>query len=170
MAEQYTVPAHAEGCYPQQWWRRRKARKDYACNRCRREIEPGSHYWVSAAVEDRFGFSRAKAKMTNRRYCDGCGGELLGSYESKPSSRPQPPPEPPAWCVDGASIWYHPIIGDPTRWAGVVDGAPRLLGGHTLVVELCEMDPAYAWAAARGGRVFAASLDALELRKEADRG
>lgn len=49
----------------------------------------------------------------------------------------------PAWIIDGAHVWYQSSPGPEHRYAGVVDGTPRLLGGHTWVVRLRHMDPRY---------------------------
>jgi len=49
----------------------------------------------------------------------------------------------PAWIVDGAPVWYEASPHPGWTFAGVVDGEPRLLGGHTWVVPLREMEPRY---------------------------
>jgi hypothetical protein len=69
--------------------------------------------------------------------------------------------------VSGTPIWYQPIIGrGEQRWSGFTDGEPWQLGHGEWVVNLCDMDPNYEYAATKGNRVIAAYFDALRLRKE----
>jgi len=71
-------------------------------------------------------------------------------------------PEQFAWVRDGVPVWYQSSPGPEYRYAGVVDGEPRQLGGGTWVVHLREMERRY-----RNGErstVPAASLEAISLR------
>jgi hypothetical protein len=71
---------------------------------------------------------------------------------------------PADWIRDGALCWYQSSPGVDYRFAGVVDGRPRLLGGHTWVVKLRDMEFRY-----RNGErktVPAAACDALAPREE----
>lgn len=70
-----------------------------------------------------------------------------------------PPPPPPAWIKDGARVWYQSSPGPLHRYAGTVDGEPRVLGEHTWVVHLRDMDPKYRDGAR--STVPAAACDAL---------
>lgn len=51
--------------------------------------------------------------------------------------------EPFDWIKDGVRVMYQVSPGPQYAYAGVVDGEPRLLGEHTWVVRLREMDPRY---------------------------
>jgi hypothetical protein len=66
----------------------------------------------------------------------------------------------------GTPVYFQPIImrGEP-RYAGVTECEPWQLCHGEWVVNLCDMDPAYEYAASKGGRVNAACMDALKLRK-----
>ena len=66
------------------------------------------------------------------------------------------------WIVPGVPVWYASSPGD--EYAGVVDSEPRLLGGHTWVVNLREMEPRYR----NGSRttVPAAACHAIRARAE----
>lgn len=67
--------------------------------------------------------------------------------------------KPPEWIVPGNRVWYE---ASPGRfYAGTIDSEPRLLGGHTWVVHLRDMDPSY-----RDGErstVASAACDCLSL-------
>jgi hypothetical protein len=68
----------------------------------------------------------------------------------------------------GTPVWYQPIIGrSEQEWAGVTEGYPFKLG-QRFAVHLFQMDPAYEYAATKGGRVVAACFAALRLRKVSD--
>jgi hypothetical protein len=72
----------------------------------------------------------------------------------------------PPWCVDGAPVYYQPIVirGEP-RYAGTVDGDPYQLGDGSWVAHLRDMDPAYEYAAKHGHRVRCAGVFAMTERK-----
>ena len=69
----------------------------------------------------------------------------------------RPRPAALAWIKDGALVVYESSPG--RRFAGVVDGEPRLLGGHTWCVHLKDMDHEYGRAT-----VKAAACDRLTPR------
>lgn len=68
--------------------------------------------------------------------------------------------EPPPFVKDGAAVWYHPVIGEPTRYAFTVRGEPWQLGHGEWVVRLDGSCPEYiAWTGRErpaGGVVMAA--------------
>jgi hypothetical protein len=77
--------------------------------------------------------------------CPGCGtnlclggcGRNLGPYEECLCSGFN------LWVVDGMHVLYAPVLGDSLEFAGVVDGHPWQLGGHTWVVTVKDLEPAY---------------------------
>lgn len=72
-----------------------------------------------------------------------------------------------AWLQPGRAVWYSPTLGGK-QYAGFVDSAPRVLGGHTCVVSLRDMEEAYSKDCHPGGtrrtRVAAASVDCVSPR------
>lgn len=44
---------------------------------------------------------------------------------------------------DGDRVRYAPVLGDALEFAGVVEGVPWKLGGHTWVVTVKDLEPAY---------------------------
>ena len=63
----------------------------------------------------------------------------------------------PDWVKLGTPVWYHPHLDDhETRYLGMIDGEPRLLG-DTPVVRLSRMEHAY-----RRAGVPAAAVSALK--------
>lgn len=71
----------------------------------------------------------------------------------------------PENCFDGLKVWYAPSPGH--AFAGVVDGDPWELGGHTWVVHVREMEECYGKFRGTPGttRVKAAALSALRVRR-----
>lgn len=51
----------------------------------------------------------------------------------------------PEWIRDGVRVWYQawPDDSGAGTFAGTIDGEPWLLGDHTWVVHLREMEPRY---------------------------
>ncbi len=72
------------------------------------------------------------------------------------------PHGPAAWIHDGVAVWY---ASSPHHvYAGVVDGAPRILGTETWVVGLREMDLAFRHAEGRS-TIRAVACDRLRPRE-----
>lgn len=65
----------------------------------------------------------------------------------------------PEWLRDGVRVWYRSYPG-AQACMGTVDGDPWMLGGHTLVADLREMDHVYQDAHKRA-HVNAAAVFAL---------
>jgi hypothetical protein len=63
---------------------------------------------------------------------------------------------------NGDRVWYHPIIDEQTRYAGIVDGDSWKLGHGALVVNINIVDSSYPY---ERKRVNAACFEALERRE-----
>lgn len=71
-----------------------------------------------------------------------------------------------AWIKSGSKVYYHPIINENERFAGVVVGEPYLLGGHTWVVQLDHMEQSYTdWRKGAATKPGPVCLEALEFRE-----
>lgn len=74
----------------------------------------------------------------------------------------------PKWIVDGAPCSYRPVKSIEREFAGTIDGAPFVLGGHTTVVNVRLTDearPAYAeWTGRPREVVHAVALTHLSRR------
>jgi hypothetical protein len=68
---------------------------------------------------------------------------------------------------DGDPVYYYPDGASKKKYAAVVDGFPRILGGHTPVVRLREVESRYAADCHQGSNrttVPAAAMWCLERR------
>lgn len=129
------------------------------CHRCRRrepayDPTPDVEEWIQHKATDP-SWAKWRAEQASPSSCGG-GAEAVTKQQEMPRDH--------AWIKDGVAVWYAVSPGLNYTFAGVVDGEPRLLGEHTWVVRLREMEPRYRDGAR--STVPAAACFALSPRSE----